>query len=212
MDRGRLITIEGIHGSGKSTISRLLVEKMKEQGLDVTLTIDQVGTDLGRKIRQINLGGEDRIDFLVEALLIAAARRQNIAEVIKPNLLEGRIVVCERYSDAYFAFQGAARALSTKFLECVSSTISEGIRPDLTILLDLEVHMALARLEPSAMHRVEKEPHEFHSKVREGYLMQARKFSNRISVVDAGQSKDKVFREAWEMVENLLAPWRWFNC
>lgn len=204
MGNGILLTIEGIHGSGKSTISQKLVEQLKGSRLHAMLAIDQAGTEVGRKIRRINLGEGNQIDILTEALLIAAARRQNIADVIKPSIFRGEIVICERYIDAYFAFQGHARGLPFQFLECISSTIAQGIAPDLTILLDLKARTALSRLNIGQMHRIEKEPPEFHEKVRQGYLEQAMKYPERIKIVDASRPIDIVFRDAWGKVKDFL--------
>jgi len=202
--KGMLITIEGIHGAGKTTVCKMLVEKLEEMGVKVILSIDQAGTKLGKKIREINLENDYSIDVLTEALLIAAARRQNIAEVIKPYLLEGKIIISERYTDAYFAFQGYARGLPQEFLDCINSAITEGINPDLTILLDLDPKVALTRLQSYQMHRIEKEPLEFHEKVRLGYLEQAKKFPDRIKIIDANRAINHVFRDVWYIVKEYL--------
>jgi dTMP kinase len=202
--KGILITIEGIHGAGKTTVCKMLVEKLKKMGIEAMLSIDQAGTEIGKKIREINLEKNYSIDLLTEALLIAAARRQNIAEVIKPYLLEGKVIISERYTDAYFAFQGYARGLPQEFLESVNSVITKGISPDLTILLDLDPKVALTRLKGSQMHRIEKEPLEFHEKVRFGYLEQAKKFPNRIKIINANKDKTYVFKDVWSIVEEYL--------
>ncbi|MDI3544264.1 MAG: dTMP kinase [Candidatus Woesearchaeota archaeon] len=202
--KGIFITIEGIHGSGKSTISQMLFERLKELKLDVIFVLDQAGTETGRKIRRINLEEGNDVDVLTEALLIASARRQNISEVIKPNLSQGKIVISERYVDAYFAFQGFARGLPLKFLECINDTISEGIMPDLTILLDLNPKIALSRLDLNLSHRIEREPLDFHKKVREGYLSQAKKYPDRIKIIDSDLSIDKVFEKVWKTVKDFL--------
>jgi len=203
-NKGLLITIEGIHGAGKTTISRMLVQKLKEMGIKVIFSVDQAGTELGKKIRKINLQEKYSVDILTEALLVAAARRQNIVEVIKPNLSQGKIIISERYADAYFAFQGFARGLPQDFLERISLTITEGIEPDLTILLDLNPKIALSRLKSCQMHRIEKEPIEFHEKVRRGYIEHAKKFPKRIKIIDASRPIKVVFSGVWSKVKNLL--------
>lgn len=203
--KSTFITIEGIHGAGKSTIARLITNELRKLEVDFVLTVNQSGTELGKKIRKINAKGNYNVDTLTEALLVAAACRQTIAEIIKPNLSQGKIVISERYSDAYLAFQGFARGLPMGFLNYVNSIVSEGIEPDLTILLDIEPEIAFTRLDASTMHRIEKEPLEFHKKLRDGYLAQANKFPNRIKTVDAALSTQAVFQQVWKIVKGFLA-------
>lgn len=203
--KGILITVEGIHGAGKTTICKMLIEKLKKLRIDVILSIDQAGTELGKKIREINLEEKYSVDILTEALLIAAARRQNIAEVIKPNLLQGKVIISERFTDAYFAFQGYARGLSSKFLECVNLAITEGVIPDLTILLDLDPKVSLSRLQTHQMHRIEKESLEFHKKVRIGYIQQQKCSPNRIKIINANRPINNVWNDVWNIVEEYLA-------
>lgn len=204
MHKGILITLEGIHGSGKSTVSQMLFERLEKLKLDIILTVDQAGTDLGKRIREMNLEEGVNADVVTEALLVAAARRQNIAEIIRPSLAQGKIVICERYTDAFFAFQGFGRQLSINFLGCIGSSISEGTEPDLTVLLDVDPEIGLARLCYNTMHRVEREPIEFHKRVREGYLARAREYPNRIKIVDARSRVDEVFEEVWGLVKDFL--------
>ena len=210
--KGMLITIEGIHGAGKTTICKMLVEKLEKMGVKVILSNDQAGTKLGKKIRKINLEKDYSIDILTEALLIAAARRQNVAEVIKPHLLKGDVIINERYTDAYFAFQGYARGLPQEFLEYINSVIIEGINPDLTILLDLDPQMALTRLQGYQKHRIEKEPLQFHKKVRLGYLKQAKKFPNRIKIINASKAINYVFKDVWHIVKEYLIAKGMIKC
>ena len=210
--KGILITVEGIHGAGKTIICKMLIEKLKEEGIDAILSIDQAGTELGKKIREINLKGDYSVDVLTEALLIAAARRQNIAEIIKPNLIRGKIIISERFIDAYFAFQEYARALPHKFLECINSAIAEGLSPDLTILLDLNAETALNRLKDKEKHRIEKESPEFHKKVRLGYIEQAKNFPNRIKIINADRPISDVFNEVWNIVKKYLISKEIIKC
>jgi len=203
--RGLLITVEGVHGSGKSTLLRMLFIALKRLGLNVILTSDQAGTKLSRKIRKINLERNSNIDVITEALLVAAASRQNISEIIKHGLSQGQIVLCERYCyDAYFAFHEYARGLSKKFVEFIISLISEGITPDLTILLDADPKTALTRLNSKRLHRIEKETLEFHIRVREDYLIRAQKYPERIKIINANLPINEVFEKAWKIVREFL--------
>ena len=202
--RGILISIEGIHGSGKSTFSKILIQNLEKYGINPIYTNDQGGTETGKKIRKLNLKEGSKIDVITEALLIAAARRQTVSEIIKPNLTKGELIICERFTDAYYAFQGSARGLPIEFLEEINLRVSEEIYPNLTILLDLEPAIALSRLEDQSKHRIEKESIEFHSKVREGYLSQAKKYPDRIKIINAAQPIENVLKQGLIIVKNFL--------
>jgi len=204
---GLLITIEGGHGCGKSAISSMLCKRLRDLGLQVIETADQQGTNVGRRIVKINL--EHRSEAIVpltEALLIAAASHQNVEEVIKPNLKHGKIVVCERYNDAFFVFQGFARGLPQGLLRCISDAVTDGITPDLTILLDADPRIALARIEVRQRHRIEREALGFHEKVRNGYLALAKEHPERIEVFEASLPLNVVFQNVWERVKKLVLP------
>jgi dTMP kinase len=201
--KGVFITIEGIHGCGKSTIRSMVCKKLRNIGLPVVDLVDQRGTVIGRKLRKINLNCID-IDPLTEALLIAVVRRQNVVEIIKPNLLLGRTVICERYTDAFFAFQGFGRGLPMNLLHCVSNAVNDGIEPCLTILLDADPQITLSRIKNETRHRIEKEPIEFHERVRKGYLEQAKKYPQRIRVLNAALPIETVFQNVWREIEKLL--------
>lgn len=126
-----LITIEGVHGCGKTTMIRMLYRRLQELKFQVVATADQTGTPIGRKIRELNLKKEyTGIAPLTEALLIAAARHQTIVEVIKHSLILGEIVLCERYIDAFFAFQGFARGLPMDLLQHINDLVIEGTEPN----------------------------------------------------------------------------------
>lgn len=200
-----LITVEGVHGCGKTTIVRLLYKKLRKLKFQVVVTADQTGTSIGRKIRELNLKKEHTgIAPFTEALLIAAARHQTVVKIIEPNLTLGKIVVCERYSDAFFAFQSFARGLPVALLQCINDAATEGIEPDLTILLDVDPYIAIARIKPKSRHRIENEPLKFHYKVRKGYLFQADKYPDRIKVFDGASPIHNVFENIWGEVKQFL--------
>ena len=199
---GIFITFEGIHGSGKSTIISMLCERLKAMGLDTITLVDQQGTTVSRKIRQINLKYD--VDPITEAFLIASARRQNVEKVIKPNIQTRKIILCERFNDALFAFQGAGRGLPSDLLECIASAVQDDLQPDLTILLDIDPPIALSRISSKLNHRIEREPVSFHEKVRQGYLELAKQHPERIKVLKADLAPHFVFENAWKEIEKII--------
>ncbi|MBU4205085.1 dTMP kinase [Patescibacteria group bacterium] len=201
---GLFVTIEGGHGCGKTTLTNLLKKKLEELGYKTVISVDQKGTAIGQKLRRINLEENNNVAILTEALLIAAARHQNVVEVIKPALLGGKVVIGERYNDAFYAFQVFARGLSVDFVDKLSQVVADGINPAITILLDIDPRIALARIASREKHRIEKESIVFHERVRIGYLEQAKRFPKRIKVIDASVSVGEVFNNMWKEVENLL--------
>lgn len=203
--QGRFITIEGVHGCGKSTITDMLCNRLRNQRFQVVHLVDQRGTAIGQKLRKIDLESEDfNIAPLTEGLIIAAARHQNVVEIIKPSLAEGKVVISERYNDALFAFQGFGRGPPMRLLERISTAVADGVEPDLTILLDLDPSVALDRIDPEEKHRIEKHPLDFHRKVRSGYLAQAKKHPARIKVFDASPSPDVIVENVWGEVEKVF--------
>lgn len=204
-ERGLLITIEGVHGCGKSTVTSKICERLRQKNFKVVHVVDQQETEIGRKLRQINLESEDNsIDPITEALIIAAARHQNVVEVINPNLDLGRIVISERFNDALFAFQHFGRGLPRKFVESLNTAVADGIEPTLTLLLDMDSAEAMDRIDPSARHRMERLPNDFHARVRQGYLDQARRYPKRIKVINANSSADGVFKAVWKEVNQVV--------
>ena len=201
---GLFITIEGGHGCGKTTLIDFLKKRLEELGHKTAVSVDQKGTTIGQKLRSINLKENNNIAILTEALLIAAARHQNVVEVIRPALLDGKIVIGERYNDAFYAFQVSARGLPDNFIDKLSEAVADGIDPSITILLDIDPCVALARIKSVEKHRIEKESIAFHNMVRTGYLERAKIFPKRIKVIDASVSADKVFENMWKEVENFL--------
>jgi dTMP kinase len=183
--QGRFITLEGIDGAGKSTHHGWLVEYLRNAGKDVVSTREPGGTPLGEKLRSLLLS--EPMHMETEALLMFAARREHIAQVIGPALQRGAWVVSDRFTDASFAYQGGGRGLSSDKLEALEAWVQEGLQPDLTILFDIAPEVAERRLASTgaAPDRFEKERGEFFCRVRSAYLQRATLNPARFSIVDA---------------------------
>jgi dTMP kinase len=206
---GRFITIEGPDGSGKTTQVERLAERLRSAGHEVLVTREPGGTRLGEQLREILLarhGGIEPTDALTDAFLFEAARRQLVRQVIHPALADGSIVVCGRYSDSTLAYQGYGAGAPLDLLRAVDAAATDGLRPDVTILLDLPVEVGLARKSPDETTRFEAEQDvAFHRRVRAGFLALAADEPDRFAVVDATLSADQVEDEVWSIVADLLA-------
>ena len=167
-----LVAVEGIEGSGKSTLVAALGSRLRERGFDVLLTREPGGTPAGNAIRRIFLDRTVSIEPLAEAFLVNAARAQHVAEVLRPALDAGRIVICDRFTDSTLAYQGYGRGLDLEQLQAVCATATGGVSADLILLLDLPVDVARARLRERAERtdRIEAESDDFHQRVRRGFL------------------------------------------
>jgi dTMP kinase len=194
--RGWFITIEGPEGSGKTTQATALVGHLRQRGLDVHVTREPGGTWLGERIRDVLLartGSTARTDPLTDALLFNAARRQLVTELIRPSLAAGRTVVCARFADSTLAYQGFGAGVALERLRTLEAAATDGLRPDLTILLDLPVEAGLARKAPGDVTRFEAEfDLAFHRRVRDGFLALATAEPDRFAVVDAAGSTPDV--------------------
>ena len=184
---GLFITLEGGDGSGKSTQSRLLLEWLSAAGHTVVESREPGGTDLGLELREIILHRRGYIAPRAEALLYAADRAHNIATKVRPALERGEIVLQDRYFDSSVAYQGAGRVLDGTEVRNLSLWAAEGLVPDVTILLDIDVEAGRARLAESRSKydRLEAEQRDFHSRVRDSYLELAAAEPSRFLVVDA---------------------------
>ena len=187
--RGWFITIEGPEGSGKTTQAAALVDHLQAEGIDVHLTREPGGTWLGEGIRDVLLartGSTAPTDPLADALLFNAARRQLVTEVIAPQLTSGRTVVCARFADSTLAYQGFGAGVGLERLRELEAAATGGLRPDLTILLDVPVEVGLARKAPGDVTRFEAEfDLDFHRRVRNGFLALARAEPGRFVLIDA---------------------------
>jgi dTMP kinase len=205
---GRFITIEGPDGSGKTTQVERLADRLRAAGYEVLVTREPGGTRLGEQLREILLarhGGVEPTDALTDAFLFEAARRQLVRQVIRPALEDGLIVVCGRYSDSTFAYQGFGAGVPLETLRELDAAATDGLRPDLTILLDLPVEDGLARKGPDDTTRFEAELDlAFHRRVRAGFLELAGEEPDRFVIVDATQSADVVAADVTTAVEAML--------
>jgi dTMP kinase len=208
--KGTFITLEGIEGSGKSTQLILLANHLKAMGKQVVLTREPGGTAIGDQLRKILLDpAHTALDPTAELLLYAASRAQHLSEVILPALAAGSIVLCDRFSDATVAYQGYGRGLDIELIRALDRIVCKGMRPDRTILFDIDAPAGLARahgrnasrgLETEA--RFENEEMAFHERVRQGYLALARQEADRILTVDASPVPEEIHLKVRALVED----------
>ncbi len=202
--RGYFITFEGIEGAGKSTQSVMLHNYLIEKNKKVILTKEPGGTETGKKIRQILLSHSDEIfPPLAELFLYEADRNFHIHNLIKPKIGQGYTVICDRFTDSTLAYQGYARGLDIDFVKEINSIASEGIKPDITFLIDIPVEEGLKRIQKiREKDRIEKEEIDFHKKLREGFLKIAEEERDRIVVLNGLEPPEKIFRQVIEILKN----------
>lgn len=203
MARGRFITFEGIDGAGKSTQHAWLVEHLKSSGCPVVATREPGGTPLGEALRSLLLSESMHIE--TEALLMFAARREHLVQVIEPALARGDWVVCDRFVDASFAYQGGGRGLEWKKLEVLTEWVLGTMRPDLTLVFDAPVAVAHQRLLATNAQpdRFEREQAEFFERVRAAYLRIANENPQRVRLIDATRSRDVINKELEEIIASI---------
>jgi dTMP kinase len=185
MPPAAFISLDGLDGTGKSTQCRLLAEWLRGRGLDVVTCVDPGGTALGQELRTLVLSHRHQLALPCEALLFMASRAQLVAEVIRPALAAGRVVVSDRFLLANVVYQGHAGGLDPEQLWQVGRLSTGGLLPDLTLVLDLPPELAAARRGRPA-DRVESRPADYQERVRRGFLAEARRQPDRVRVVDAG--------------------------
>ena len=201
---GLFITFEGGEGCGKSTQSRLLLKKLEQQNIPVVLTHEPGGTALGNELRKaLKRRRGSFISPQAELLLFAASRAQLVAELIRPALEEGKLVICDRFTYSTLVYQGYGRGLDLTAIEMVNNMATQGLKPDLVIFLDISPEQGLAR-KRSLKDRFELEDLSFHRRVREGYLKMAAAEPDRWLVIDASLPKGKITEIIWDKVSRLL--------
>jgi dTMP kinase len=208
MNEGRFITLEGIEGAGKSTVAKFVREWLEARGKRVTLTREPGGTPLAERVRQLVLDRQgEPITPTTETLLMFAARGLHVENLIRPALARGDWVVCDRFTDATRAYQGAGRGVSRAWIEQLATEVQRGLQPDCTLLLDLPVGTGLERVKQRSgaapTDRFEEEPARFFERVREAYLALARAEPDRIRIVNASGNVADVQKEVVAVLESL---------
>jgi dTMP kinase len=209
MNRGCFITLEGIEGAGKSTVARALAEELRRRGLEVVLTREPGGTPLAERVRELVLArGSETLDPVAELLLMLAARSLHLGNLVRPALAAGRWVVCDRFTDATRAYQGAGRGLDAALIETLAAAVQQGLEPDRTLVLDLPVDAGLARARRRADggDRFEDETRRFFERVRERYLELTRAEPRRCRRIDASAAPPQVLEACLAALADLLPP------
>lgn len=204
--RGFFISIEGTDGSGKSTMAGLMRDELVRRGRDVVTTVDPGGDETALAIRSLILNRDSQMTPLTELLLFEACRAQNVDRVIKPALEQGKMVISDRFADSSIAYQGCARGLGIDLVRQLNSIATDGLVPDLTVLLDIDPIMGLGR--QVEVDRIGAEGIYFHQCVQQAYLALAQSEPDRIVVVDASDNIESVFaRVMGEIEKRTLSPW-----
>ena len=197
------VTLEGIEGSGKSTLQAKLAKALEETGKEVVITREPGATALGQNIRKILLDPKNReINSLTELLLFSADRAQHISEIIWPALQRDAIVICDRFYHSTIAYQGYGRDLPLNLLEHLNSITTGGLEPNLVLLLDLDPEIGLKRV--TSPNRFEEQSLEFHRKVRNGFLELAKHTPDNFHLIDASLSEDEVFTQALATIKEKM--------
>jgi dTMP kinase len=201
--RGKFITFEGIDGAGKSSHIGWLAELLRQKGLAVNVTREPGGTELGENLREVLL--QKSMHLETETLLMFAARREHLAELIEPALAKGEWVICDRFSDATYAYQGGGRGLERHKLQQLEQWVHGHLQPDLTLLFDLPLDVARERiaLASRVLDRFEQERADFHERVRQAYLERWHSSPGRIHVIDAQGSIEEIRSSLEEVVTSI---------
>lgn len=194
------VVIEGGEGSGKGTV----IEGLKAHFTDAIFTREPGGTPMAEEIRECVLAPRDEsVDGMTELLLVFAARAQHLASLIKPALAQGQRVICDRFTDSTYAYQGVARALGAQRVTALEALVQEDLRPDLVVLLDLDPRIGQQRIasRARAQDRLDAETLDFHEAVRRAYLSRAEHAPSRYAIVDATQAPERVLAQVIEAIE-----------
>jgi len=203
--RGRFITVEGLDGAGKSTQFELIESLLASHKLNVTCTREPGGTALGERLREALLHAKDLdISPRAEALTMFAARAQHLGTVIEPALARGDWVLCDRFTDATYAYQGAGRELGFEEIHALEQWTQGDLRPDLTLFFDVDEATADSRMGSGTRDRFESESDAFRRRVREGYAELVRRFPERVCRIDASGTVDEVAALAHDVVEKFI--------
>ncbi len=203
MQKGLFITFEGADGSGKTTQLNLMKSFLEEKGYEVVVTREPGALELGRKIREILLHYEGKVADKCEMFLFLADRAQHVETFIKPAINEGKIVLCDRHTDSTVAYQGYGRGQDVNLLKELNKIAVNGLEPDLTLLYDVSTETAQNRV-GSEKDRMESAGIEFHKKVRNGYLEVQKENPERIKLINANNSIEKVFDDSKNIIIKLI--------
>lgn len=210
MPTGLFITLEGVEGSGKTTQAAILGDTLRREGRRVTVTHEPGGTRAGEAIRSIFLDPAVSLDVAAELLLVLADRAQHVREKLKPAIAAGEIVISDRYSDSTIAYQGYARGFDLKLLDDLNRLASDSMKPDLTLVLDLQIETGLERTRARVKgatrgpDRFEGQAQDFHRRVRQGFLEIARAEPDRVIVIDAARPLEQVQANILNAVSALI--------
>ncbi|MGG0658019.1 dTMP kinase [Rummeliibacillus pycnus] len=201
-------TFEGPEGAGKTTVLKMVVSKLQDEGREVVATREPGGSVIAEEIRQVILNpAHTEMDAKTEALLYAAARSQHFVEKVEPALKQGKVVLCDRFIDSSLAYQGIGRELGIPGVKSINEFAIGDRMPDMTILFDLDPEIGLARInnhKEREVNRLDVESLAFHQNVRNAYLKLAEEFPERIYIIDASKSLEEVFQSVWKILKNAL--------
>ena len=206
--KGRLITFEGVEGSGKTTQISTSAERLRRLGWTVLETREPGSTSVGEQIRDVMLNrGNEQLTALTEAFLVMAARAQHVEEVVRPALASGAVVLCDRFADSTLAYQGYGRGLDLQALRRLNRLATTGLTPDMTIVFDVPVTVGLQRRRAHReVNRLDMESIAFHERVRRGFLQLARQEPRRMKIVKAGGTQEQISDTVAALIEPLLRP------
>lgn len=206
MKKGFFLTIEGVEGAGKSTAISFLKRLCNEHNFTPVVTREPGGTAIAEAIRQVLLAHyTETMSYETELLLMFASRAQHLAQIIKPALKAGQLVICDRFTDASYAYQGGGRGISLDKIRALEKLVQEDLQPDLTILLDVPVKLGLSRIKRRPVEdRIEAEQEAFFNRVREVYLKRAAEDPKRFKVLDASLSRYQIQDQLQDIMLNVL--------
>lgn len=201
--KGLFITFEGVDGCGKTTQISKLSEYLKEKNYNTVLTLEPGGSEIGKNLRQILLHHKGFVANGAELFLYLADRAQHTKEIVEENIKKGNIVLCDRSIDSTVAYQGYARGYDIEKINFLNEIATDGIKPDLTFLFDVDIEISNKRV-GKEKDRLEKEGMIFQEKVKNGYLDLAKKYPERIKVIDANKAIDEVFGQVKIIIDSIL--------
>ncbi|SFV87970.1 Thymidylate kinase [hydrothermal vent metagenome] len=202
--KGKFITIDGVEGAGKSTQINFICNYLKDKGINVVLTREPGGTDIGEKIRELLLNTDSKMHPDTELLLMFAARNEHIYSKILPTLKAGNWVLSDRFTDASYAYQGGGRGLDIVRIAQLESWVLQDFNPDITLLLDVPVEIGMQRVKSRGVKdRIEQENLDFFNRVRITYINRSRQYPERIKLIDASQSVENTSTQIQAILNTL---------